>query len=247
MSEAAVDPNASAAAEADLSVTDEGRGPSSFAPLAVYGAGFFAVWSCYLVFLNPRFGGGAAFLVLENLVKLSLWTLPAMLLVRHEERQSALDFLKLRKGWRRGLLFGLGLGAVLSAYLIAVSLPGGFDFDPGFAWGKWTSGVLLIGFTEEIVFRGYILQRLAARLPFRRANLVTSFLFVLIHVPRWIRDDRAIGLGLLGAALFLLAFSLLLGWILKKSDSLWACMLAHAIGNFTSFALGQSGSIGLTL
>ncbi len=215
--------------------------------LAVYGLVFFAVWSCYLVFLTPHFGGGPAFLILENLVKLSLWTLPVFLLVRYEESQSPLDFLKLRKGWRRGLLFGLGLGAVLSAYLITVSLPGGFDFDPGFASGKWVSGVLLVGFTEEIVFRGYILQRLAARLRFGRANLVTSLLFVLIHVPRWIRDERAIGLGLLGAALFLIAFSLLLGWVLERSDSLWACILAHSISNFTSFALGQSGSIGLTL
>jgi membrane protease YdiL (CAAX protease family) len=215
--------------------------------LAVYGVVFFAVWSCYFVFLTPHFGGGPAFLILENLVKLSLWTLPVFLLVRHEESQSPFDFLKLRKSWRKGLLFGLGLGAVLSAYLIAVSLPGGFDFDPGFAAGKWVSGVLLVGFSEEIVFRGYILQKLAARLPFRRANLSTALLFVLIHVPRWIRDGRAVELGLLAAVLYLIAFSLLLGWVLRKSDSLWACMLAHSINNFTSFALGQSGSLGLTL
>lgn len=225
----------------------EGRGPTDFARLAVYAVVFFVVWSCYFIFLTPRFWGGPAFLALENLVKLSIWTLPVLLLVRREERGNPFDFLKLREGWRRGLLYGLGLGLALSAYLIAVNLPGGVRFDPGFAWGKWVSGVLLVGFTEEIVFRGYILQRLAANLTFRRANLATSLLFVLIHVPRWIRDGRSVGLGLLGAVLFLFAFSVLLGWILKKSDSLWACILAHSIANFTSFALGQAGTAGLAL
>ncbi len=243
MSEEVLDPDKPRAAPA----IGEGYNRVDSRRFTIYGVVFFAVWSCYLVFLTPRFGGGPAFLALENLAKLSIWTLPVFLLVRYEERQSPLDYLKLRMGWGKGLLYGLGLGAALSAYLIAVSLPGGFDFDPGFAWGKWISGVLLVGFTEEIAFRGYILQRLATRLPFRWANLTTALLLVLIHVPRWIRDGRAIGLGLLGAVLFLIAFSVLLGWILKKSDSLWACMIAHAINNFTSFALGQAGSTGLAL
>jgi membrane protease YdiL (CAAX protease family) len=234
---------------AKLSTSAEGASSyaRAFAPLVVYALSFFAVWSGYVIFVTPRFGGGPASLTLESSVKLSVWTLPVFLLVRLKERQSALDYLRLRSGWRKGLLYGLGLGSLLSLYLVAASLPDGFHFDPGFAWGKWVSGVLLIGFTEEIVFRGYFLQRLGARLAFRWANLTTALLFVLIHVPRWIRDGRAIGLGLLASLLYLIAFSVLLGWILKRSDSLWACMLAHAINNFTSFALGQAGSARLAL
>ncbi len=222
------------------------RDSAALLRLAAYVIAFFAVWSCYFIFLSPHFGGGPAFTVLENLVKLSIWTLPVFLLVRFGERQNPLDYLRLSSGWRKGLLYGLALGAVLSAYLVVVNLPGGFRFDPGFAWGKWISGVLLVGVTEEVVFRGYVLQKLATRFAFRWANLITSLLFVLIHVPRWIRDDR-LNSGIVGAALFLVAFSLLLGWVLKKSESLWACMLAHSISNFTSFALGQAGPAGLAL
>jgi membrane protease YdiL (CAAX protease family) len=223
------------------------RDSAALLRLTAYVVAFFAVWSSYFVFVTPHFGGGPYFIALENLAKLSIWTVPVFLIVRLGERQSPLDYLKLRRGWRKGLLYGLGLGAAFSSYLVAVSLPGGFSFDPGFTWGKWISGVLLVGITEEVVFRGYVLQKLAARFAFRWANLITSLLFVLIHVPRWIRDGRAIGLGLLAAILYLIAFSILLGWILKKSDSLWACMLAHAINNFTSFALGQAGATGLAL
>lgn len=122
-----------------------------------------------------------------------------------------------------------------------LGLSGGLAFDPAFAWGKWISGVLLVGFSEEIVFRGFVLQRLAEKLAFGRANLLTALLFCLVHVPRWIRDGRSPGLGLLAAALFLVAFSLLLGWALRKSGSLWACILAHSLNNFTSFALGGGG------
>lgn len=171
------------------------------------------------------------FLALENAAKLSIWTVPVLLLV-------SLDYLRLRRGWRRGVAYGLGLGCVVSLYLLAIDFRGGLGFDPGFAWGKWVSGVLLVGFTEEVVFRGYLLQKLAERLSFGRANLLTSVLFCLVHVPRWIRDGRSVGLGLAAAALFLVAFALLLGWVLRRSGSLWACILAHSIVNFTSFALG---------
>ncbi|MGA9762001.1 MAG: type II CAAX endopeptidase family protein [Gaiellaceae bacterium] len=233
------------AAEVAATTEDARRRPAPLGPLALYLLAFYAVWSIYFVVLTPHFGRGPAYTALENVAKLAIWTLPVIVLVRVAEGERALDYLKLRRSWRRGLVYGLGLGLAVSLYLVLLKLRGGgIHFDPFFAAGEWVSGVILIGFTEEVVFRGFILQKLGARLDFRWANLATSLLFVLVHLPRWIRDER-LGPGIAGAALFLLAFSLLLGWALRRSGSLWACALAHSLGNFTSFALGSSATTGL--
>ncbi len=214
---------------------------------------FYAAWSCYILLVTPHLGHGPLFLLLENVVKLSLWTVPVLILVRFLETQDPLAYLGLRENIRRGVLYGLLFGCLVAAYLVGERLIAGFrgfdlggewliagfrGFDLGFAWSQWIGGVLLIGVTEEVVFRGFILRRFLAVTQFRWANLITSLLFVLVHVPRWIRDGQLASASVAGAALYIFAFSCLQGYVLKKSGSLWSCFLVHSIGNLVSFALG---------
>jgi membrane protease YdiL (CAAX protease family) len=208
--------------------------------LAAYLVSFYAVWSGYILLITPHFGGGPLFLLLETLAKLAVWTCPVLIFIRYVDRQDPLAYLRLRQNTRRGVLYGLLFGTLVAAHLIGVRLLTGFHgFDLGFAWSQWINGVVLIGLTEEVVFRGLILQRLLAVTRFRWANLATSLLFVLIHFPRWIRDGQLAFPGIVGAILYVFAFSYLQGFVLKKSGSLWSCFLVHAIGNLISFALGS--------
>jgi hypothetical protein len=80
-----------------------------------------------------------------------------------------------------------------------------------------------------------------------KLSVVTSSLFLLIHFPRWIRDGQLMSPSIIGAILYVFAFSCLQGYILKKSGSLWSCFLAHSIGNLTSFALGSAAFAGVAL
>jgi len=66
---------------------------------------------------------------------------------------------------------------------------------------------LLIGIIEEIPYRGFMLQKLAERLGFWRANLITSLLFLAIHLPGWI------------------------------ALQLWAPILTHSANDFLSFVV----------
>jgi hypothetical protein len=214
----------------------------------VYLVAFYAVWSCYILLITPHFGRGPLFLIVENLVKLAVWTLPVLVVVRYVDRQDPLAYLKLRGNIRPGVLYGLLAGVLLATYLVGQRLVAGFHgFDLGFAWSQWIGGVVLVGVTEEVVFRGFVLQRLLTVTRFRWANLVTSFLFLLIHFPRWIRDGQMASAEIIGAILYVFAFSYLQGYLLKRSGSLWSCFLSHAIGNLTSFALGSAAAAGIVL
>jgi len=212
--------------------------------LLIYLVVFFTAWSCYILLVTPRFGSGPLFLIVENLVKLAVWTAPVLLIIRYVDRQDPLTYLQLRRNVRPGILYGLLAGGILVIYLVGQRLVVGFHgFDLGFAWSQWLGGVVLVGVTEEVVFRGFVLQRLLTMTRFRWANLATSLLFVLIHFPRWIRDDQLASAEIIGAILYVFAFSYLQGYLLKRSGSLWSCFLSHAIGNLTSFAFGSAASI----
>ncbi len=224
---------------------DSPKPHAAVAPLLGYLLAFYAAWSCYMLLVTPRMGHGPLYLLLENMAKLAIWTVPVLLLIRYVDKKDPLAFLKLRQNVRRGVLYGLLFGSLVAAYLIAQRLVTGFHgFDLGFAWSQWIGGVVLIGFTEEVVFRGFILSRLLSVARFSWANLATSLLFVLVHFPRWIRDGQLASASIIGAMLYILAFSYLQGYVLKKSGSLWSCFLVHSIGNMTSFALGSAALVG---
>ena len=217
------------------------RRHTSLLTLIAYLVIFYLAWSCYILVLTPHFGSGPLFLLLETLAKLAIWTCPVLIFIRYVDTQDPLTYLRLRQNTRRGVLYGLAFGALVAAYKVCVRLLTGFHgFDLGFAWSQWINGVVLIGLTEEVVFRGFVLQRLLAVIRFRWANLATSLLFLLIHFPRWIRDGQLSFPGILGAILYVFAFSYLQGYVLKKSGSLWSCFLVHTIGNLVSFALGSA-------
>ncbi len=44
---------------------------------------------------------------------------------------------------------------------------------------------------EELLFRGFFLRKLASRIEFWRANLVTTIMFLAIHYPLWFFRQRA--------------------------------------------------------
>jgi membrane protease YdiL (CAAX protease family) len=52
-------------------------------------------------------------------------------------------------------------------------------------WNSVLSTSILIGLFEEIPFRGFILQKLQEKFPFWISNLLSSLLFLIIHLPGW--------------------------------------------------------------
>ncbi len=97
--------------------------------------------------------------------------------------------------------------------------------NPGQPWLIAVFGIFVAPFTEEAVFRGLLFPALRQRTPggaFGAAVLV-SLLFALIH-------------GNLMAFVPLFVLSLVLCWVMERTNSLLACVTVHALHNATSLA-----------
>ena len=102
-------------------------------------------------------------------------------------------------------------------------------------WGNWLGmfsyKVLLncllliigIGFAEELVFRGWLLEELKIQYGFKKAIILQALIFSITHVgfnlPFWQMLSILLGLFLLGILLSLLR--------IKDNNSLWGCVGLH--------------------
>ena len=102
-------------------------------------------------------------------------------------------------------------------------------------WGNWLGmfsyKVLLnclllivgIGFAEELVFRGWLLEELKIQYGFKKAIILQALIFSIAHVgfnlPFWQMLSILLGLFLLGILLSLLR--------IKDNNSLWGCAGLH--------------------
>ena len=94
-------------------------------------------------------------------------------------------------------------------------LPGGWVVFSALALAVWTP------IAEEVFFRGFILQGLAGRWGFAPALVVSAAIFSALH---------------LAPALLLPVFftGLLLGYLYRRTGSLWPCIAVHAAQNLVA-------------
>jgi membrane protease YdiL (CAAX protease family) len=155
--------------------------------------------------------------------------------------------------WRRDLAAGLAIGVAGLAIGLALAWLGGgvvpdLRYDPAKTVRKATLGVLaalLVGVSEETLFRGILLRRFVRDLGSSRGLVVTTLVYALLHALRgggritttgtmagWARTaslfaplgDPVVWPGLVG--LFLLG--LMLAWLRVRTGSLWPSIGVHA-------------------
>ncbi len=111
------------------------------------------------------------------------------------------------------------------AYALAQVLPGDESVARLYEQMTWPMAVPFIlfialapGFTEELLFRGYMQGRLLKRWPAWVAILVTSLLFALAHVTPH-------------AIVFVFPIGVWLGMVAWRTGSVWPTIAAHAFLN----------------
>ncbi|CAM2993731.1 CPBP family intramembrane glutamic endopeptidase [Limosilactobacillus mucosae] len=102
--------------------------------------------------------------------------------------------------------------------------------------------VLGTSLPEELLFRGFLLKRLATRFDFAIGNLIQALLFGLLHSVIFINQLGL--LSALGIGWFTLLIAWLMGFINEKSatGSIYPSWLIHALANFLT---GLSAALGL--
>lgn len=172
-------------------------------------------------------------------MKVALWAIPAIALLRRKRIQVAefVDLVTPLRGIGIGLLSGLGLLAFSYA---TDTVLGGASFNIPVLDAALLNGLLVAPVIEEFALRGFYLTSLErAGLPFGKANARAGLVFVAMYVPGWYFEGRLRSpLSVLQPVVFLWLLALLLGWIKKASGSLYAAMVVHILNNIYAAARG---------
>lgn len=205
-------------------------------PFLVYLVVFHATWTMWVLVGYPRLrtvGEGTLLYMLINLAMRALvWVLPVFVYLRYVDRVKPSRYLKLTEHWRRGLLVALFFSSLnLLAYLAQHGVP---QFrTAAFTWNSVLSTSLLIGFVEEVPYRGFIFQKLEEWVSFPYASLISSLLFLASHLPGWF----SLRLFKIQNVIFVFVFGVLMALLLRYARSLWAPVVSHSLNDFFSGVL----------
>lgn len=196
-------------------------------------AGFWVVWLIIQVLANTpiehRLTGWPQEFALDA-VKLVIW-LGAAALFMYQARHQRLT-LRAAEQWRPAWRFGAGY---LVWGLVVVYLLGEFwlahhglvvksNFIPQY-WGRY---FLIVGVTEEALFRGYFLNALLQKFSLGKANVLQALAFASLHIPRYLTTVPAMSLGAwLTNLVSVFLLGLLFGWLYARSRSLWPGIATH--------------------
>lgn len=150
-----------------------------------------------------------------------------------------------RLGWWRTAGFRQAMRSRDLLWFLPLLLPAFFSLAAGLEFGglALTLGLLvtalLIGFTEETIFRGLMLTALKARGPWTAA-IITSVLFGLSHSLNLLSGKS--GAEILIQVAYALAVGFAFAAIVFKTGLIWPLVVVHALIDFTSF-LGKQGTL----
>jgi CAAX protease family protein len=201
-----------------------------------YVLAFHLAWAGWPYFLYPRvvaIGETTLTYALVNIgIRLLVWVLPVWLYLRVVDGVDPVNYLKLRYRVRRGVVIALVLATLnLAGSILRFGVP--HPDTQRVTWNSMLGTSFLIGVIEEIPYRGFILQKLAERMNFWVANLITSLLFLSIHVPGWM----ALHLLRADTMATIFFFGFVMGIAFRYADSLWTPIIVHSTNDFLSFVL----------
>lgn len=209
---------------------------------AIYLALFFLVWSLratVFIHIDESIESAVWKNAYSNLIKFMVWVLPVFITLG-VLRLQPLTYLKLTTPVnKRGLLLGAIVTLVwfclivLGESLISHRSVGAMLATRSSKWPGILASVFFSPICEEILFRGFFLNRLNESLGFWKSNIASGLLFMLAHWPYWVSKFGFSGQVIKDSVnVFLLGC--LFGWLMKRTNSLWPAIGAHISNNFLS-------------
>ena len=145
------------------------------------------------------------------------------------------------------LVIGLGMGLVMLVAdywpeMAAGTAPDDYPTDPFDAAG-WIFAMAITGLAEETIFRGLLVGMLAVLVPGRLrigrldlpvAAYAVALMFGLAHYQSFMVDPLHQAIA---QQVYAFAWGLAYVWLMERSRSLFAPMVAHGMGNFTEVAI----------
>ena len=197
---------------------------------------FHLAWVAWPFVVYPRLlalgDRTLAYAVANLTIRLLVWVAPVWLYLRLVDGVEPLAYLKLDGNIRRGIIIALLLTALnLLGSIARFGWP--HPSMHSVTWNSVLGTSLLVGFIEEIPYRGFMLPKLGERMNFWLANLTTSILFVAVHAPGW----TALHVWKAETTVFVFVFGVVMAIVFRYSKSLWAPIVTHSTNDFISVVL----------
>jgi len=209
--------------------------------IGVYLIIFFAIWSVRELIIQPVFLDYFDVLTqqfLGGLIKLLIWTLPAILLIRYFQDDMWIGLKEMfvtRSRWFKDAPILL---LVFVPFLQAWFAFGEIVINPGLVPARLIGAVLLVGITEEIVFRGFLLNAFLKRMKMPYAIALDAALFTFIHYPIWIYQGRSLS-EILAASIIVPMLSVFFAYSFIKTRNILVPIALHMMWNlFTILFFG---------
>lgn len=196
---------------------------------------FWIVWLLVQVLLNApvekHLTGWPQEIALD-VIKLVVWLGAAWWFIRqatdHHERLTLSNDEQWRPNWH--FTAGYVVWAIVIIYLLGEfwlthhGLSIKTSFIPQF-WGRY---FLVVGVTEEFLFRGYFLNALLQKFTLTTANVIQALAFASLHIPRYLTTVPTMNPALwISNLVSVFILGLLFGWLYARSRSLWPGIAVH--------------------
>lgn len=127
----------------------------------------------------------------------------------------------------------------MAAGLVPAWRAGAFDGLAPWVWVLLIFVPLLIGFGEEVMFRGILLHSAVQAMPVARAMTLSAVLFAVMHTPAGLIAQPAS--ATVQNTLFALTVGLFLAPVALRLGNLWPLVIWHAVWNMLVFASQIAG------
>ena len=186
----------------------------------------------------PVLLASSAYVVVEltdSIIKLLVWALPAVMAIRRyrgDIRIGAREMLITKPKWGKSVI--ALLLEVLILLLEALILHGEIKVRPDFIPATLIGGVAFVGITEEVLFRGFLLNAMLKKLKLWPAVMINAALFALIHCPGYISQGLDLPTIFVSSITALIPISIFFAFSFIKTRNILIPIVFHMTWNLLS-------------
>ena len=200
--------------------------------MTIYIIIFYAIWIVFELIIKDFLDSvivnvNLCQFVKSGIIKNIVWTFPAIMLVKHYKNDVSIslkEMFDIRCNWIKYLpIFALFTIYLLVGALLLngeIAIVDEFDIDKIII-------VLFVGLTEEMVFRGWLLNATIQEDKKWKGIIINAIMFVVIHFPIWIHDGIFISCFTEFTFLSVLVLSVIFSWTFIKSRNILIPITLH--------------------
>lgn len=200
---------------------------------------FFFSWTIAEWLIKPYIGSyfnvWIATMINSGLLKIIVWVLPCLLLIINYESYLFVNLKEMFTSKVKWLRY-LPIFILFSLYIIGISYirSGEISISNRFSLILLIK-VFFVGITEEMVFRGWLLNLMVTNKGINKAIFFNAILFLGIHFPRFIYEGDFIQNIMNGGFLCIIALSIIFSYSFIKSKNIVVPIALHMYWDLMMF------------